>query len=304
MGMGSFDHDAWVSHSASTSHKSVSHVYTSRSMKDNLNPYGVVMRESRDSVDSPLSTPIIVALDVTGSMGEVARQIATKSLGVLFREILDRKPVSDPHLMLMGVGDVIYDRAPLQVSQFEADNRIVDQCMDLWLENGGGGNSSESYHLPWYFAAMHTSIDSMIKRNKKGYLFTLGDEDVPGPLTRDEIKKVCGDEVERDYTAAELYEMASRTYNVYHVVIEEGSHCRGNSDNVVSKWSSFMGQHAIRLSDHTKLAEVITSIIQVNEGAIADKVIDSWSGDTSLVVKRAIKDLSTMSKKGTGVTRL
>ena len=39
-----------------------------------------------------------------------------------------------------------------------------------------------------YFAAMHTKIDSFIKRGKKGYLFTIGDEPVPGDLTKEQIE--------------------------------------------------------------------------------------------------------------------
>lgn len=306
MGMGSYSHVDWDAYKSTVKSAPIDKVFTSTDLKDSLNPHGVMMRESRDSTDNPASTPIIVGLDVTGSMGSVAHHIATESLGILFNEILDRKPVTNPHLMFMGIGDVAAgDRAPLQVSQFEADNRIVKQLRDLWLEGRGGSNSSESYHLPWYFATMHTSIDSMIKRNKKGYLFTMGDEEVPGILTPEHIKRVCGDEVEKGYTAAELFEMASRTYNVYHIIIEQGSHCRGsNADRVVEQWNDFVGQHAIRLSDYTKLSEVITSIIQVNEGADVAAVTKSWSGDTSVVVSRAIKDLTVSGKGVGGVTRL
>ena len=79
--------------------------------------------------------------------------------GIMVEEILARKPVSDPHILCMGIGDVLCDQAPLQVTQFEADIRIAEQLEKLWLEKGGGGNSCESYNLPWYFAAMHTAID-------------------------------------------------------------------------------------------------------------------------------------------------
>ncbi|HAO33838.1 MAG TPA: hypothetical protein DCQ84_12920, partial [Candidatus Competibacteraceae bacterium] len=57
--------------------------------------------------------------------------------------------------------------------------RIARQLRRLWLEKGGGGNACESYTLPWYFAATHTAIDCFEKRGKKGYLFTVGDEEPP-----------------------------------------------------------------------------------------------------------------------------
>ena len=168
MGSGSFDASSYRNFTASTKNKSTDEIYKSRSIDKTLNPLGVAMRESRDSADNPKSTPIIVGLDVTGSMGMISDVIAREGLGVLFNGILDRKPVTDPHIMFMGIGDANCDKSPLQVSQFEADNRIVEQLTMLWLEKGGGGNNFESYNLPWYFAAFHTVHDSMEKRGKRG----------------------------------------------------------------------------------------------------------------------------------------
>ncbi len=60
---------------------------------------------------------------------------------------------------------------------------------------------------------------------------------------------------------------------------------------VVRKWASVLGQHVLRLSDYTKLAEVVVSAIEVNEGRDSASVAASWSGDTSLVVARAVGNL-------------
>lgn len=268
MGSGRFDSHAYTAYSDSAVGKSTREVFGSRDMKSELDPKGVKVRESRDSADNPLSNAIIVALDVTGSMGMLADVIARKGLGVLFQSLLDDRPVSDPHLMFMGIGDAHYDRAPLQVSQFEADNRIVEQLAGLWLEGGGGGNRSESYHLPWYFAAHHTSIDCFEKRGRKGYLFTVGDEETPDKLLRSQIAGVIGDTSQQDYTAAELLLQAQRTYHVYHIIIEEGNHARSHPAEVRESWTRLMGQNALGLRDHTKLAEGIASIIEMNEGAL------------------------------------
>lgn len=304
MGYQRWDDDDWKRVSSTTRAKPIQQVFTSHGMKDYLNPCDVAVRESRDSVANPLSTAAIVALDVTGSMGRIAHEIAGKSLGILFTEIYDRKPITDPHLMFMAVGDVRGDRAPLQVSQFEADVRIVDQLTDIYLEGNGQGNLSESYQLPWYFAAMHTSIDCFEKRGKKGYLFTMGDERAPVTLTRDQIKRVTGDEVERDFAPEELLKMAQKMYHVFHIVIEQGSGFRGDSSMVLSTWKDMLGENVLRCEDHSKLSEIIVSTMQIIEGADKQQVINSWGGDTSLVVSKAVRDLSVATSKSGDVVRL
>lgn len=268
MGSGTFNFHSYAKTTRGLEGKTREEVFESRGMKKELNPHNVKMRESRDGPDHPLSNAIIVALDVTGSMGMLAETIARKGLGVLFNSLLNDRPVTDPQLMFMGIGDATCDQAPLQVSQFESDNRVVEQLAGLYLEGGGGGNRFESYHLPWYFAATHTSIDCFEKRGRKGYLFTIGDEETPAPLAKEHILRFIGDHSQKDFTAGELYSMASETYHVYHVIIEEGSHARSHPKAVRDTWNALLGQRALSLSDHTKLAEGITAVIAMNEEAM------------------------------------
>lgn len=305
MGSGSFNPSAYRAYASTTVGKTVHEVFGSRNLHKTLDPKGVLVRESRDSADNPNSTPVIVALDVTGSMGMIAHKLAQEGLGTLFTEILDRKPITDPHVLFMAVGDANCDRAPLQVSQFEADNRIVEQLSTIWVEGGGGGNSYESYNLPWYFAGLHTSHDSFEKRGKRGYLFTVGDEEFPRDLTADQIRAITGDEPTSDLSNAALLAMAEKMYHVFHVVVEEGSHARSNRDRVYTSWSP-LGQRVLPLKDYTKLSEVIVSAIQITEGADADTVAKSWKGDTAVVVAAATRALSA-SKSGKasgGVVRI
>lgn len=272
MGSGSFSASAYMAYTSTTAGKTTDEIYESRELNKNLNPKGVKIRESRDSTDNPNSTPIIAALDVTGSMGMIADVLAREGLGTLFTNILDRKSVPNPHVMFMAVGDANCDQAPLQVSQFEADNRIVEQLTQIWIEHGGGGNCFESYNLPWYFAAHHTEHDSLIKRGKRGYLFTIGDEEAPGDLTREQISTFIGDTLQQDPKNDVLLSEAQRKYDVFHIIIEEGDHCRKHRDAVFASWTKILGQHAIGLADHKKLAEAIVGIIEVREGMDADKV--------------------------------
>lgn len=294
MGRGSWDGASRASYSSftsSTAHMSTDEIYAGRTMHKDLDPKGVKVRESRDSAENPESNPIIIGLDVTGSMGMLADNIARKGLGVAFDSLLDKKPVTDPHLMFMGIGDANFDKAPLQVSQFEADASIIEQITNLYIEHGGGGNQTESYNLPWYFAAFHTVHDAMEKRKKRGYLFTCGDEEAPNPLTKAQIKHFIGDDVQSDLSSEQLLELASRVYNCFHIIIEEGSYARHRLSQVQESWRNLMGQNVISLSDHTKLAETVVSAIQVAEGHSVNGVADAWDSETAKIVHAAVKNI-------------
>lgn len=287
MGSGTFNPTAYATYARSTRGKSVDEVFTNRSLAKELDPRGVKIRESRDSTDNPQSTPIIVALDVTGSMGMIAEYLAKEGLGTLFREVLDKKPVTDPHLMFMAVGDVKCDSTPFQVSQFEADNRIVEQLARIHVEGGGGGNKTESYSLPWYFASRHTEHDSFLIRGKRGYLFTIGDEEIPEPLTKGEIENITGDTPESSLGPKELLIEAQRTYDVYHIVIAQGDYASNNPEKVWNGWTKLMGQHVVRLLDYKKLSETIVAIIAMAEGTDAREIAKSYGN----VVHDAVKNL-------------
>lgn len=301
MGGARWDAGDWDTLSARTSRQSTQQVFSQSQIHPDLNPFQVAFRESRDSAANPNSNAIIVGLDVTGSMGYLAETLVRKGSATLVEELLKRKPVSDPHIMCMGIGDGFSDKAPLQTTQFEADIRIVTQLQQVWLEANGGGNGGESYPLAWYFAARHTATDCFEKRNKKGYLFTVGDENPHKVVTKEQISRIFGDNVETDLTSQDLLTMANRSYHVYHLMVEES----GSFDSTVQRnWRNLLGERALLLSDHTKMAEVIVSTIAINEGAQVDQITKSWSGSTAVAVARAVNGLATRGEPTRGVVRL
>lgn len=296
MGCGTFTSRDWSSYRASrgyTSASTVSDMYKATTIKTEMEPYGIAYRESCDSEEHPNSTPIILGLDVTGSMGSVLETIS-KKLNTLIMEIYDREPVKDPQIMIMAFGDVECDKHPLQVSQFESDIRIAEQLNDVYFERGGGGNAGESYTLPWYFAARHTKIDSFEKRGKKGFLFTIGDEPYLPNISKAAIKVFVGDEIHSDLSADELLTEVSRQYEVYHLMIEEGYAMRQKHDEIVCNWTNLLGQRAVLVSDCTKIPEIIVSILEVAAGKDAEEVVSSWDGSTAVAVSKAINGLTSV----------
>jgi hypothetical protein len=286
MGRGSWDANArttYASLSAMRSTKSVREVFKNRVAKDDYNSKNIKVRESLDSEDNPESTPIMIALDVTGSMGFIPSYMANKGLGTLASSIMDDSPVKDPHLMMMAIGDIRHDSYPIQATQFEADIRIAEQITDLYLESGGGGNATESYDLAWIFANQKTKTDSFKKRGIKGYLFTIGDELPPSSCPKENLIR-HGFHAQDDILAKDSLEQAQKEWHVFHICVEETGH-RGK----YKEWKECLGNRAIRLSNHEKISEVITSVIRVSEGESPQDVINSFKDEeTQSVVSYAL----------------
>ncbi|MCM1541417.1 MAG: hypothetical protein NC121_09150 [Blautia sp.] len=298
MGHGSYQSRDWdrLKSARNISQQStVQDLYQSRSMKAHLNPYGVTYRESCDSLDNPASTAIIVGLDVTGSMGYLSEHIAKGALNRTMLEIYDKNPVTNPHIMFQAIGDSKSDEAPLQTTQFEADIRIAEQLLDVYFEGRGGGNGGESYLLSWYFAARHTKIDCYEKRREKGFLFTIGDECCHKTLTSEEILRVFGDkDVEKEYSARELFDEASEKYEIFHIVMKAGAYGYQHSGK---DWHDLIGSRAIELDpdDLDVLPEIFVSLMQYTKGLTRDQILAQWSGKAADVVNRILKDMDAAS---------
>ena len=278
MGYGRWSSSDYTTYTQTTKLETLSRseVFSQCGVHESLNPARIVLRESRDSDTNPNSTPIIIGLDVTGSMGFVAESIAKEQLNTVMTRIIEEKPVDDPHLMFMAVGDIRSDVGPLQVSQFETDIRIIDQLRNIWLEGRGGGNHTESYDLPWYFAVHKTDID-VVKRGKKGYLFTIGDEYPPNePLPRNRLSSILNVEEVREYDSPkQLLDHASEKYKVFHLLAEEGAECRSveNKKHVRQAWKDLMGRNVVFVRNHKHIDDIIIAVLKIAEGADPEKAI-------------------------------
>jgi hypothetical protein len=136
-------------------------------------------------------TPIVVAMDVTRSRGDDTRIIYNK-LPLFIGQIELKGYVPGAAISFCAIGDATAgDKAPIQIGQFEADNRLDEALSKIWIEEGGGGSGQESYELAAYYYARHTRL-ACLERGAKGYFFFLGDEGFYPEVSVDQVRRVLG----------------------------------------------------------------------------------------------------------------
>ena len=193
--------------------------YSQTSLHSELDPKSRV-RECCNTEEHPNTLPVILALDVTGSMGSACDECAA-SVANLMKDLYEQ--FEDVEVCVMGVGDLECDDSPLQVSQFESDVRVAKQMQEIYLEKGGGGNSYESYTAPWYFGLYHTRLDCFNKQGRKGVIITMGDEPLNPALNKRDVEHFLGVGLEEqvELKTNKLYKEASKKFDIYHISVED-----------------------------------------------------------------------------------
>ena len=222
-----------------------------------LNPYKI-MRECKDSEEHPKTLPVCLCLDLTGSMGQAAVEIA-KKLNVIMTSLYDK--VKDVEFMIMGIGDLYCDNGPIQISQFESDVRIAEQLDKLWFEFGGGGNFWESYTAAWYMGSRHCKLDCW-KRGKKGIIITMGDERLNPILQYGKLSALTGDNLQADVLTSELYDETKEKYDIYHIQVEHDGR-NWDNDNIDKSWEILGNNY--KKANMDNIADVIVDIIVNNK---------------------------------------
>jgi hypothetical protein len=249
-------------------------MFKQRYLADELNPKNV-MRECVDTAEHPATIPVILALDVTGSMGRAAVAVA-KQLNIVMTKLYAQ--VKDVEFMIMGIGDLAYDHAPIQASQFESDIRIAEQLDKVYFENGGGGNGYESYSAAWYFGINHTRLDCW-NRGKKGIIITIGDEPLNPYLPRTKLADATGDGVEVDIETSQLYADAVQKFDIYHLNVEHGTSGRFHED-IHRTFGKYLDEKHLRDTSIDGVVDDIIDIIVSASGSMTTEVpVATESGD-------------------------
>lgn len=226
-----------------------------RKAHESMKSQGITLRESRDSDVNPITTPIIIALDVTGSMGHIPHELIKEGLPKLVSGLIERG-IPAPAILFLAVGDHEADREPLQIGQFESG----DEELDLWLtrtyiEGNGGGNGGESYSLAHYFAARHCQTDHWDKRGKKGILITIGDEANLKSYPSAAMKEITGSGDVASFTDSQIMAEAQERWELLHFLPGRPKYGAENY------WKEALGERTKLVPDFRDLPKLIIEAI-------------------------------------------
>lgn len=277
MGSGTWTRDAFTTYSTTIKGMSVDstgyisgsysnqEMFKSRGLDPALDPKNAI-RECCDTDEHPNTIPVILALDVTGSMGQTAVEVA-KKLNVIMTKLYEE--VTDVEFMIMGIGDLACDSVPIQASQFESDIRIAEQLDKIYFEFGGGGNNYESYTAAWYFGSRHTNLDCL-KRDKKGIIITMGDEQLNPYLPINGrhcgLAKATGDNLQTDIETKDLYEEAVKKFDIYHLDVNHGR--RYDESSIEMSFKKYLDDNHFRT---VTMDSIVNEIVDIIVSASKDK---------------------------------
>jgi hypothetical protein len=322
MGSGYFDPGAYDRHTSSKSARGESTFHYSdtsrpgsRTVHADLDPkkrnsFGAKVREALDNADHPESLPIVVVLDVTGSMGGVITAIHT-SLKQLYALLIDKGYVKDPQIMFVAVGDSspggrktgFTDEVPLQAGQFESDIRATLQLENMIIEGGGGGQMNESYQNAAWFINEYAKTDAWNKRGRRGYAFFIGDEMCWPNVEPREVKTLTDDDIGEPIPTKVAFQRLMERFDSYFILPSGASH--GGSRQVLSFWKDIFDQNVLELDDASGCAQLIATTIGLSEATVDIEEADKNMADVgvSTSVRNAVTRALAKKEAGTAVAK-
>ena len=289
MGYGNYDLQAHIAATKARATRSADEIFTQNDCHPSMNPRGVKAREARDSDTHPDSVGVVFALDVSGSMGAIPQQLATKTMPTFMQAAMAVVP--DPQVLFIAFGNVWADRSPLQVGQFESEAALIDKWLAATHLEGGGGGVGESYDLAMYFAARHTAMDCLLKRNRKGYFFMTGDEPPFLAVDRGKVLGLIGDQISEDIAIHDMVDELAKSFHPFFLFPDPQ---RAAESDYRKTWEMLLHERVIVLADPEDTAVACAALIAIQEGKATDpdaiaKLLETNLGRTGKARDRVVK---------------
>lgn len=257
-----------------------------------------------ESLVSEAENPVVIAFDVTGSMGTWPATMFGK-MGYFFNELREYLG-EDSEVSFCAIGDgPKHDQYPLQVKPFARDKTALDHLNAMIREGGGGGGGEESYDLAALYYSKKCECPDAIR--KPIFIF-VGDEGVYETVDRVVAENVCHITLKSVVQSSSVFETLKEKFNVYIIRKPYGGTEENPSADEVhirDQWRKLLGaDHVLSLADPERVVDVIYGILAKESGKddyflkeLKERQLKDDGGDVKVAV--VLKSLHTIhSKKG------
>lgn len=209
------------------------------------------------TTDSP--TPLIVWVDVTGSMGVWPATIFSK-LPYLDHEVKTEYLGADAEVCFGAIGDAHSDKFPVQVQPFTIGTDMTKKLEALVIEGNGGGQIKESYEL----AALYTLHNIQCPQATiKPIVIMIGDEAAYDRVTVAEAKTHAKVKIAKTVTTKEIFASLKESFDFYLIL---KPYRKGELDPTTREverfWVDLLGKdHIAYLDDPNRVVDVIFGLL-------------------------------------------
>lgn len=210
------------------------------------------LADPRKTIRTTSAVPIVVAVDVTGSMSTWPAEIFDR-LPLLYQTLSQYKP--DIEVAFAAVGDATCDRFPLQVTDFAKGIALEDSLAALHGEGGGGGGARESYELLGAYLKHRVRVPEGVRPT----LILYGDEGFYPAVDARQAKHVFGMAVEEP-SALDVWRDLAERWDVWHLRkrYDSASHDR----EILAQWTGALGaQRIVHLDDPYRAVDYALGLI-------------------------------------------
>ena len=216
-------------------------------------------------ISSNSKNPIIVAIDVTGSMDTWPGEIFDR-LPLMYQTLSQYK--QDVEICFCAIGDANSDVYPLQVNDFEKGVALEDKIKALGAEGGGGGQISETYELFAYFIDKHCKLPNA----KSPFLLIYGDEKFYNKVSPEQAEHYIGDKLQGKLESAKVWKSLMQKFNLFYLQKPYGGgYNDGTTEQVKKHWAKVIGkQKIVDLPSCERAVDVAIGLIAKHWGEFSD----------------------------------
>lgn len=216
--------------------------------------------DPKKTVTTESQNPLIIAVDVTGSMASWPFEIFDR-LPLLYNTLSQYR--EDLEVCFVAIGDAVVDRWPLQVTTF-ASGFDLEQLLGSLYGEGGGGDAPESYGLFAHWVNQHIKMPAL---EETPFLIVFGDVTMHPDIPKSQIQHYLGDKAKKDLDAIKEWQKVSETWNTWFIRRPTGK----MGDAVDQQWGKAIGEQKIfHIDDEQRAVDYAMGLISRAWGFFPD----------------------------------